>query len=275
MGVQEKPAAIPQHENRMIQRHLVAVSLAVVCSLAGITAHEYYTGKCPNFTPMKGFDWNKFSDNLWYVTEKFDTKSTCLTYRFKLDNFGFKSVEQVRQLPIKDVIGVDHDYIYTGKLFVPDESNPAKMIVRFPLNPAGAASYVVTDTDYNSYAMVCTCQDVNIVITNVHRVSCSILQKDPKEDEAITDKLKNTVPEKYLHDFDKINHDGCEYEREKAWQIDVDKILAKATGSGSDEEFNSEDYPSLSDDEVNAVFSEFSRNVESSGIQGKPGSDQL
>jgi len=249
---------------------LVAVCLATVAS-----GHEYYTGKCPNFTPLKGFNWEKFSSGLWYVTEKFDTKSTCLTYRFKVDSYGFKNVEQVRQLPIKDVIGVDHDYIYTGKLFVPDESNPAKMVVRFPLNPAGSASYVVTDTDYTSYGMVCTCQDVDIFITNVHRVSCSILQRDPMEDKAITDKLKDTVPEKYIHDFDKINHNDCEYEREKAWQIDVDKILAKTTGSSSDEEFDSEDYPSISDEEKNAVISEFSQNVESSGVKSKPEFDRL
>jgi len=34
------------------------------------------------------------------------------------------------------------------------------------------------------------------------------------------------VPEKYLHDFDKIDHSNCEYKREKAWNIDVDKILS-------------------------------------------------
>jgi len=250
--------------------------VTLVCLISCIAAHEYYTGKCPNFTPLKNFDWDRFSSDLWYVTEKFDTKSTCLTYRFKVDSYGFKNVEQVRQLPIKDVIGVDHDYRYTGKLFVPDESNPAKMVVRFPLNPAGSASYVVTDTDYTNYAMVCTCQDLDIFVTHVHRVSCSILQRTPQEDAQITEKLKNTVPEKYLHDFDKIKHDGCEYEREKAWQIDVDKILAKATGgSSSDEEFDSEDYPSISDEEKNAVVSEFSRNVESSGIKNRGESDRL
>merc|ERR1712042_402647 len=92
------------------------------------------------------------------------------------------------------------------------------MVVRFPLNPAGSASYVVTDTDYTNYAMVCTCQDLDIFVTHVHRVSCSRLQRTPQEDVQITEKLKNTVPEKYLHDFDKIKHDGCEYEREKSWQ---------------------------------------------------------
>ena len=30
------------------------------------------------------------------MTEKFDTKGTCLTYEFKTDNLGFKSIEQVK-----------------------------------------------------------------------------------------------------------------------------------------------------------------------------------
>ena len=30
------------------------------------------------------------------MTEKFGTKSTCLTYEFKTDSLGFKSVEQVK-----------------------------------------------------------------------------------------------------------------------------------------------------------------------------------
>ena len=40
----------------------------------------------------------QFSSGLWYVTEKFDTKSTCLTYEFKTDNLGFKSIEQVERM---------------------------------------------------------------------------------------------------------------------------------------------------------------------------------
>ena len=40
----------------------------------------------------------QFSSGLWYVTQKFDTKSTCLTYEFKTDNLGFKSIEQVGEM---------------------------------------------------------------------------------------------------------------------------------------------------------------------------------
>lgn len=201
-------------------------SLFFVLCLGIVTGHELYPGKCPDFNPMKEFNWEKFSSNVWYVTQKFDTKSTCLTYEFKTDNLGFKSVEQIRQLPFKDAVGIDHDYKYTGKLFVPQESVPSKMIVRFPLNAIGSASYVVVDTDYDNYGLLCTCQAMDLFITTAHRISCSILQRTAQEDESISQKLTNLVPEKYLHDFDKIDHTACEYNREKAWNIDVDKILS-------------------------------------------------
>merc|ERR1719150_3242281 len=107
-----------------------------------VSGHEYFPGQCPNFTPMSGFDWGKFSTGIWYVTQKFATKSSCLTYQFKTDDLGFKSIEQVRQLPYSERVGLDHEYIYTGKLYAPQESSPAKMIVRFPLNVVGSSSYV-------------------------------------------------------------------------------------------------------------------------------------
>ena len=117
-----------------------------------------------------------------YVTHKFDTSSSCLTYKFKQDNLGFKSIEQQRQLPLVGTVGLDHEYMwvsqdwrwdrsgsqsqpfetgndtieivlhkiinllkprcgcnlnicsYTGNLYAPSESTPAKMIVRFPLS---------------------------------------------------------------------------------------------------------------------------------------------
>jgi len=199
---------------------------ALLFSVGTVFGHEINPGNCPDFNPMKSFDWEKFSSGVWYVTQKFDTKSTCLTYEFKTDNLGFKSIEQIRQLPFKDAVGIDHDYKYTGKLFVPQESVPSKMIVRFPLNAIGSASYVVLDTDYDNYGLLCTCQTADLWITTAHRISCSILQRTAQESEAVTEKMSALVPEKYLHDFDKIDHSNCEYKREKAWNIDVDKILS-------------------------------------------------
>ena len=77
---------------------------------------------------MAGFEWNKvctgkmrkklyfsfpvqFATGVWFVTRKFATKSSCLTYEFKTDAEGFKSVEQVRQLPFSERVGLDHEYM--------------------------------------------------------------------------------------------------------------------------------------------------------------------
>ena len=38
----------------------------------------------------------QFADGVWYVTQKFATRSTCLTYEFTTDELGFKEITQVR-----------------------------------------------------------------------------------------------------------------------------------------------------------------------------------
>jgi len=83
---------------------------------------------------MQGFDWDKFADGVWYVTQKFATRSTCLTYEFTTDELGFKEITQLRQLPYSEKVGLDHEYKYTGKLYAANEAQPAKMNVRFPLS---------------------------------------------------------------------------------------------------------------------------------------------
>merc|ERR1739838_593514 len=161
--------------------------------------------------------------------------SSCLTYEFKTDELGFKSIEQVRQLPYSERVGLDHEYIYSGKLYAPQESSPAKMIVRFPLNVVGASSFTVMDTDYDNHAMVCTCQDVDLFFSYVHRRSCSILQRSKEEDPAIIKKMSELIDsqiENASHDFDKIKQVGCEHGKEKVLNIDVDKILGLKGDSG-------------------------------------------
>merc|ERR1711915_227702 len=216
----------------------------ISCLVYHVSCHEYFPGKCPTFTPMDGFDWDQFSNGIWFVTLKFATKSSCLTYEFKTDDLGFKSIEQVRQLPYSERVGLDHEYIYTGRLYVPQEKFPARMLVRFPLNVVGSSSFVVLDTNYDGYALVCTCQDVDLFFTSAHRRSCSILQRKTEEDLSITQKMYRVLDEQVedaSHDFDKINQEDCEHEKEKKLSIDVDKILGLAkdeTESGDDVEYD-------------------------------------
>merc|ERR1712013_85541 len=151
----------------MMGYHLLVLMVAGLAS-----SHEYFPEKCPEFQPMQGFDWDQFSNGVWYVTQKFATRSTCLTYEFT--------------------------------------------------------------TDYSSYALICTCQEIDLFITTGHRRSCSILQRAVEEDEAITDKLiellDSQVPDS-SHDFDPIKQEGCEHGREKAWTIDPEKVIGGGVGS--------------------------------------------
>merc|ERR1712055_33579 len=213
---------------------LIIVTLSLLHTIL-VSGHEYFPGQCPSFTPMSGFTWSQFSTGTWYVTQKFATQSTCLTYQFKTDKLGFKSVEQVRQLPYTDRVPLEHEYVYTGKLYAPQESSPASMIGSFPLNVVGSSSYIVLDTDYDNYAMICTCHDMDLFFTYAHRLSCSIMQRSPEEDPVITNKMRKLLDNQVddaSHDFDKIKHEGCDYDKEKVLNIDVDKILGLKGDSG-------------------------------------------
>merc|ERR1719373_309385 len=115
------------------------------------------------------------------------------------------------------------------------------MIVRFTLNPL-TASFVVLDTDYNNYALVCTCQAKKFLfeVLTFHRRSCTILQRSSERDGAISRKLHDLLNKQIPadggdladHDFDIISHTGCDYEDNgKGLQLDVEKI----PGSGTEE----------------------------------------
>ena len=69
---------------------------------------------------------------------------------------------------------------------------------------------------------------MDLFFTYAHRRSCSILQRDSVEDTDITERMSNLLDaeiDEASHDFDKIKQEGCEYEKEKVINIDVDKIL--------------------------------------------------
>jgi len=177
-------------------------------TLVSVTAQQYQWGLCGGRPgPMVDFEWDKFAKGVWFVTRKVSSNSSCLTYQFKTDTTG-RSLEQVRQ-----VAGSDKELVYTGGLSLPRPSarpGPASMSVRFPLNVIGAADLVVVDTDYDNYALICICQDLELFFTYGHRRSCSIMQRNSIEDAEITKKM-----EELLQDdsdplvFDKISHDGC------------------------------------------------------------------
>merc|ERR1711994_181166 len=151
----------------------------------------------------------------------------------KTDEEGFKSVEQSRQLPQPTTEG-DLQYVYTGKLSAPRGATPGLFTVRFPLNVAGAMDYVIVDTDYETYGLVCTCQGLELFFTYGHRRSCSILQRDPREIQEVTDKMKALVATLFPggsagDDFTKVKQEGCDLDKEvTSIDQEVDKLLGFA-----------------------------------------------
>ena len=110
-------------------------------------------------------------------------------------------------------VSVDNKVKYRGRLAAPYVSEPANMIVRFTLSkeqlqsmkevkcflnvlcvsdPFGSASFVVLDTDYENYALVCTCQGKKFLfeVLTFHRRSCTILQRSPERDASISRKVE-------------------------------------------------------------------------------------
>jgi len=208
---------------------------AILVSLTMTQAHDWYSGECPVLEPMSEFSFDRFKDGRWYATEKFDTSSKCLTYEFKDDPDGEYLVEQTSVLTGLRRFSVDNKVKYRGKLVAPYTSEPANMIARFPLSVLGTASFVILDTDYNNYALLCTCQSKNMLgFLTFHRRSCTILQKSPERDSEISRQLHDLLNEQIPseddeladHDFDIISQTGCDYDDNgKGLQLDVDKII--------------------------------------------------
>merc|ERR1711953_1462727 len=189
--------------------------------LAVVQAEHHYFGHFPRFSPVRGFDWEKFSTGVWFVTRKFANDSSCLTYEFRTDSDGFKCVEQVRQVSSSEA---EHAYKYTGQLSQSADSSPAEMMVRFPLNKFGASDFVILDTEYLTYGLVCTCQGLQLFFTYGHRRSCSILQRSSTEDPAITERMRDLLYaqiEDTRDDFKKITQEGCDYDKESV-NIDLE-----------------------------------------------------
>merc|ERR1719308_415490 len=68
------------------------------------------------------------------------------------------------------------------------------MVAKFPLNMIGPSSFVILATDYDSYALLCTCQDMHLLsLVFANRRSCSIMQRQPPQDATITQKMKDLL----------------------------------------------------------------------------------
>jgi len=198
--------------------HLLLLLLAGLLVLPATA--QAYMGDCPRYTLMQDFNWTALATGTWYVMEKTSTTSRCLTYTFLTDEDGFKTVRQASRLKLADTVGYHQDFVYTGQLASPEQfSAPARMTVQFPLNLVGRASFVVLDTDYTSRALVCSCQEVNLLsVVSLHRRSCSILQRSPDPDPDTRAAMRSvlaaepglTSGDDVAH-LNRIDHTDCQY----------------------------------------------------------------
>ena len=51
--------------------------------------HEYYSGKCPDFSPMRNWDWERFKGD-WWAALKMNSRSSCIRYNYDVDEDGVR-----------------------------------------------------------------------------------------------------------------------------------------------------------------------------------------
>jgi len=147
----------------------------------------------------------KFSGS-WYVIQKFDG-SPCLMYNFTEGDDAKLRIIQTSQHTVVGSAGL-FNYTYTGVLTFPNSAKePGRMRVKFPLNVAGSADYLIYMTDYENYGVIFTCQELPIG----HRKSMSILSRTPSLDNDIISKIHQKVRDDSVDpkDFEKIDHSKC------------------------------------------------------------------
>ncbi|CAH1381744.1 hypothetical protein MTP99_005677 [Tenebrio molitor] len=194
--------------------------LVVLGMLGGGEAHSYHLGACPNIDPLPGFTMRKML-GIWYVIQKTGTASTCITYNFtQTEEPGEYLLEQNSQHFILGLTPLKHAYHYTGRLSIPDEAIPGKMKVKFPLNPAGSASYTVFMADYDTFAGIFTCQKLGFA----HRQSATILSREKTLDQIYIDKIRSKLSAANIDPFELsiISQKGCPKKGENGTDINID-----------------------------------------------------
>ncbi|XP_071450534.1 apolipoprotein D-like [Hetaerina americana] len=189
----------------MISKMIILVALFAVFHSAW--GHTYHLGSCPQAEAMQNFQMNKFLGK-WYVIQKTSTASKCIFYNFTLgEEPGEYRIVQASEHFLLGLTNVDHAYVYTGALRMKNHSNPADMIVRFPLSVAGTASYKVVVTDYDNFATIFTCQKLAFA----NRQSASILSRTPILDKMYIDKARSRLNTIGVdpHDLSIIDQTNC------------------------------------------------------------------
>ncbi|XP_065201455.1 apolipoprotein D-like isoform X2 [Planococcus citri] len=208
-----------------------------------VNAHTYHWGdKCLDLEPVKNFDANRFS-GVWYAIQKTSTASPCLLYNVTATDF--RKIYNITQVSVNPLVGLvkNNLYRYQGHLELSDETKSGKLTVKFPLSVAGTASYIVFDTDYETYAGVYSCQSLKVA----HRHTAMILSRKTTLDKPIVEKLRDRLSRDQVNPFDLsiINHDNCNYNTNFTLEVNehtfskdnfkkIGKNIASAVGDAAD-----------------------------------------
>jgi len=228
-----------------MQEKLLVIAVAFVALyMTETNAHTMGLGSCPRVEPLKDFNMEKFLGE-WFVIQKFATSSSCMKYNFTQGDDGKLRLVQTRQHFILDTIGVDHIYTYTGVLTIPDTDRSARMRVKFPLNIAGEADFVVFMTDYENYAGIFTCQKILFG----HTKSATILSRKSTLDKAVINQIRQKLEEDGVDpdDFSVVDQASCRTKEDSSLNVKIDdktfsagnvagvvKKVGQAVGSGVD-----------------------------------------
>ena len=68
----------------MIRPTMLSLSVMVL-SVSMAQCHEYYNGKCPDFSPMENWDWSRFTGD-WWAALKMNSRSSCIRYNYGLED---------------------------------------------------------------------------------------------------------------------------------------------------------------------------------------------
>ncbi|XP_076340210.1 apolipoprotein D-like isoform X2 [Tachypleus tridentatus] len=184
----------------------IALSLVYTTSTSKlVNGYVFKLGSCPNVEVQENFSLDKFLGQ-WYVIQRFQTNSQCLKQNVTKEN-GIYYLSQNRHVFDIDVIRINRGSISKGKISIPDEDLPSKMIVDFPLNPFGKVNYWVMMTDYDNYAAIWSCQRMLLG----HFENAEILSRSPSLDKVIVNKIRGRF-ETYGVDenqFSVIDQEDC------------------------------------------------------------------